>query len=586
MSLMSSLYTGVSGLQASQNALNATAHNITNANTTGYVRQQVVLTDNYYTTIGQSYFSLSQIGSGVTLAAVRQVRDSFLDKSYRTEVGREGYYDEQSAAVTEVESLFGELEGVAFQEALTDLQSAMEELAKEPDSTTARTALIETAVSFLERAQDIYDQLLEYQSNLNGQVQKKVGQINSLGDQIDELNEQILKAESNGENANDLRDARNSCLDELAQLASITYSENSDGVVRVSIEGVQFVTESSVHYLATETISDTSDLLTVVWENTGREVFNLEEVPSSDDDTDIGSLKGLLVARGSDTANYTDIPVCPEEEDYATEEEYLKAQAVYAREVEVYNTYVDSSIIMATLAQFDQLINGIVTAINDILSPTAEVTFTDGSTGEEITITVLDEENASVGMDNEATVGLELFTRTSAARYEERTYEVLLEDGTTELRTYQVYIEEDAEDENTLYTLGNIEVNEELLSDCSKLALSTGTGEVDYETAQALMDLWDNSFATLNPNSTTENTFMEYYTALAGEIAGKGEVFNTICDSQASMVESIDGQRMSVTGVSTDEELTNLIKFQHAYNAASRYITVIDEMLNQVISML
>jgi flagellar hook-associated protein 1 FlgK len=67
------------------------------------------------------------------------------------------------------------------------------------------------------------------------------------------------------------------------------------------------------------------------------------------------------------------------------------------------------------------------------------------------------------------------------------------------------------------------------------------------------------------------------------EIANRGEQLNTISTNQASMVESIDNQRMEVTGVSSDEELTNLIKYQHAYNASARYVNVVSEMLEHII---
>ena len=115
MGLMSNLYVGASGLQVSQNALNTTGHNLVNVETKGYVRQQTLLKSNTYNTIGQSYFSAMQTGRGVSTAIVMQVRDMFLDQSYRMEVGRQGFYESQYEAASEVEDLFGELEGVAFQ---------------------------------------------------------------------------------------------------------------------------------------------------------------------------------------------------------------------------------------------------------------------------------------------------------------------------------------------------------------------------------------------------------------------------------------------------------------------------------------
>ena len=89
MSLMDALYIGVSGLRTSQNALNTTSHNITNAETPGFVRQQTVMTDYGYSNIGGNRISTWQVGMGVDTQVVRQVRDQFLDQAYRKESGRQ-----------------------------------------------------------------------------------------------------------------------------------------------------------------------------------------------------------------------------------------------------------------------------------------------------------------------------------------------------------------------------------------------------------------------------------------------------------------------------------------------------------------
>ena len=79
---------------------------------------------------------------------------------------------------------------------------------------------------------------------------------------------------------------------------------------------------------------------------------------------------------------------------------------------------------------------------------------------------------------------------------------------------------------------------------------------------------------------------MSYYTQFTGAIATKGDEYKTLADNQNAMVGSIQEKRIGVHGVSSDEELTYLIKFQHAYNASARYINVIDEMLEHVIERL
>jgi flagellar hook-associated protein 1 FlgK len=569
MGSMSGLYIGTSGLNVSQAALNVTSHNLANVDTKGFVRQQVVLTDSNYIKLGDSYSSSMLKGLGADFASVKQVRDVFLDKSYRQEIGRESFYDAQYKAVEEIEGLFGELEGESFQNTMNEFWISLQELAKEPDSVVARASLIQTSVTFVERAENIYHQLNDYQVNLNTQIKDQVARINVIGDQIKALNLKIRQYESTGmENANDLRDERNNLLDELGTMARITYKENAVGIVNVSLEGVPFVTEDMTFKMDAIPVSDTTEMLKPVWVSFGNaDVFNMSRAASSEDNTDIGSLKGLLTARGNKQANYTDIP---KKENYET-------NALYQAAVIDFNNTINASVIMSTQSQFDQLIHGIVTTINDILSPNIKVTQSDGTT-----IKVLDVDNAPVGMDSKTTKGEALFVRKSMPRYgDEVTY--MKADGS--YGESRIYNEEDPTDNYSLFTLGEIEVNPLIMQNYALIPLSSnsGSGDFDVETAKKLITEWQNTFSTLSPNTLTSYNFSDYYTSFMSEIANRGEQLNTISTNQAAMADTINNQRAEVTGVSSDEELTNLIKYQHAYNASARYVNVVSEMLEHVI---
>lgn len=590
MSLFSSLYVGVSGLNAGQNSLNATAHNLANVETKGYVRQQVLQKDSTYMKLGINHVSTLQTGLGTDIAAVRQVRDMFLDKSYRTEVGRKGFYEVQYEGIQEIEGLFGEMEGIAFQDTLEDFWISLQELSKEPDSIVKRASIIQTAVNFIERSQNISKQLNDYQVNLNTQIINQVNRINQIATEIDDLNKKIRYYESNGmENANDYRDRRNLLLDDLGEIARITYRENSDGVVTVNMEGVQLVTEDNTYKIGLEKVSESSDMLKPVWESTGDDVFDLSKAASIGKGTDIGLLKGLLVTRGSKQAKYTDIPD-PNNTDPAYD---------FQGRLDYYNNQVETSVIMKAQAQFDRLIHGIVTTMNDILSPNKEITIAANTTfnfadGTSLTvpaggkIKILDVDNAPVGMDPNETMGEALFNRKSMDRYkeiDENDYGVDL-DGDGQLGKIKIYMEEDETDNYSLFTLGEIEVNTKILNNYSLIPLNKkgGTGDYDIKIAEKLVEAWQNPFDTLSPNTLTKYNFNGYYTAFIGEVANRGEQLRTISENQESMVNSIDSQRQQSMGVSSDEELTNLIKFQHAYNASARYITVIDDMLEHIIT--
>lgn len=580
MSLMGSLYTGVTGLNASQNSLNTTAHNLANVNTKGFVRQQIVQSDNSYIKWGVTAVSTLQYGLGVNIETVRQVRNMFLDKSYRQEIGRQAFYSAQYETVNEVESMFGELEGVAFQDSLANLWTSLQEIAKEPDAIEVRATLVENAKSFLERATTISNQLKAYQTNLNSQISDKVNRVNEIATQISKLNEQICRYESNGvENANDLRDQRNNLLDELGGLVNITYKENAVGVVTVNAEGYPLVTEAVTYKMGTAPVSDTSSLIKPIWTSHGDiDVYNMNMIPSTTGNTDVGSLKGLLFSRGTQEANYTDIPI---RENYSSDADYQAA-------VDDFNKQINTSVIMTVQAQFDQLIHGVVTAINDIFSPNKKVTVDDGF-GNMIEIYIFDEENAPMGMDEpDYTMGEALFNRKSTDRYTLQTGVTYVdENGNTITGDIRVYNQEDKSDIYSLFTLGEIEVNPAITNNYSILPLSANkSGEIDIDTTNALLDLWNKSFASVSPNSLSVSNFKDYYTNFIGDLANRGNELQSISDNQATMVGNIDDQRQSTAGVSSDEELTNLIKFQHAYNASSRFINVIDEMLEHIITRL
>lgn len=627
MSAFTSLSVGVSGLKASQNAINVTSHNLANVNTVGFVRQQVVFSDTNYRTIGRNGVYTNQVGIGVDLSEVRRVRDELLDKAYRRESGRQSFYESQSKAIDEIQEAFGELEGVTFQGYLEDLRSAIQEVAKEPTSQVHRAGLIQSSVAFIDRANAIYNNLVIYQNTLNKQVVNSVDRINKLGDMIHTLNQRISKAEANGvEHANDLRDQRDNALDELGKLVNIQYTEETSGIVRVKVEGVSFVTESNVYHMGMAKLDTDKDseLVTPVWPYLlDTPVYNLDKPVSTKNNTDIGSLKGLLLARGNCTADYTDIPDSSDYEGGAESAAYKRAlklwqydsaaydepdaadyvggknSAAYGRDLATYEKEIAQSSVKTVMAEFDQLINAMVESVNDLLCPNMEAsdlqtklglaadtlvgqTYVDAS-GKKRTITentlFFDAESAGYGCATNSEVqGTELFVRSDSERYSK----VTGKDG----KEYYVFNDYNSAGNESLYSIGNIEVNPDVLQDYTLIPLSTKDGGEDRERAEALGDVWENTGLKLTPDYNTQKAFMDYYTEFTGQIANAGALYNNMIDYQENLATGIDEERQRIMGVSSDEELSNLIKFQAAYNASSRYINVINEMLEHLVTRL
>ncbi len=611
MPLMGSLYIGTSGLLASQGALNVSSNNLANVETKGYTRQQVVFGNSVYNTIDKTKaIGWTQVGLGVQLSEVRQVRDRFLDESFRLESGRQAFYAGSYEAIEEIETLFGELEGVEVQTAMTDLWNAMSEVAKNPNDATQLALLKDKANSFVTRCNAVAIGLKDYQQNVNVKIKQTVDRINELGENIYQLNLDICRIEAAGiENANDLRDLRNSALDELGTLMKISYKEDEAGMVRVRTEGQDFVTKTG--YWKMEAAYDPkTELVTPTWPHLGDEpVFAHKEEISTKFNTDVGQLKAYVLARGDVQANYLDIPVRPEPEDFPgglsdpvyiavtdifdrfssgeniyepnasdyaggeTDPAYIAAKDAYDR-LARYDSYTSISAINNVQAEFDQMFHSIVTMLNDLLCPNTEIVTDDGTK-----VTVLDEENTSYGANGQ--IGVELFSRNGYERYTKKTLTV-----NGQQKEYYVYNEEIEGRLGTQYTVGNVSVNPTVMQDASALPMTTKQGDADYARAMAMLDKWIEPFARLNPYSAAKVDYQTYYKQLIGELANIGSVYSNIADALGKEVTYIDNKRLEVAGVSSDEELTNIIKFQNAYNASSRYINVINEMLGHLISQL
>ena len=141
-----SMFIGVAGLQSSQNALNVTSNNLANLDTTGYVRQSVLFADRDYVTFNTTAaISNQQSGLGVTIGDVVHSRDVFLDRLYRTESSRQSFYASTSEALTEVQNYYQELEGQAFQDALTDFWGSFQELYKYPEDSVYQNLVVQKA---------------------------------------------------------------------------------------------------------------------------------------------------------------------------------------------------------------------------------------------------------------------------------------------------------------------------------------------------------------------------------------------------------------------------------------------------------
>lgn len=529
------------------------------------MRQQVLFEDRQYVTFDRkAAISYQQAGLGVDIADVIHTRNAFLDQYYRTENGRQCFYEACAETAREVQTQFQELEGEQFQDALQQFWESFEELSKGPDQGIYQTLVIQKATLFLDRAQKIENELKDYQKNLNYKINNHIDRINEIGTRIRDLNVEILRIESGGvETAMTLRDERDNLLDELSGLAKVDFKERADGTVRVKLENVEFVDEIHVYKVAGYT-DQTTGFVTPYWpqlSDVGRGKYTYMFDYKSGDisaelNTDIGELKGLIVSRGDHPADYRDIT---------------------GLDSQKYEDTTGMSVVMNAQAELDQLIHEVVTSINDIFSPLTTASFTAMDGTRYTNVKVWDEANGCVGTDGQKP-GHELFTRRGCDRYNK----VTAQDGTV----YYVYNEEDLSDPAKMYTANGIVINEDLLQLEGCLPHLMKDGEPGWAMAKQLVEIWNQKKQTINPSNTDPCTFKEYYRRMIQDVATVGSVYEGLSEGLTAEVESIENSRQQVIGVSSDEELQNMIKYQNAYNAASRFINVISEMLEHIVTRL
>jgi len=602
------LYVGQSGLVGAQNALNTTANNLANVNTKGYVRQQVRYVDKTYSTIKDAGIrtNMQQSGLGVSIGDVVHARDVFLDKAFRQENGREAFYSKCSEVTSYVEDLLQELDGEEFQGSIQDLYQAISEIAKDPSDSTVQNLLLQKCELLLSRSSALYSDVKSYQSNLDLQISQDVDRINEIGERIYELNLQIQKVEAGGvETAMTLRDERDLLLDELSGYVKVEASEDATGFVFVDIEGAEFITERGASPIGMlyDTETGFSNPYWVERSNANANeymfVFDTKQDACTDNNTDIGSTKALIIQRGDGFADYTDLA-----------------------DADSYNAISGSSLLV-TEAEIDQLFHKIATTINDLYCPntdiagqetelglTTKLTLTSeqvsneatykligaksesntyyslgtDNDGREIVVAVegeiLDVENANYGSDMELPPR-EIFTRNNKERYEAVALTV-----NGETKTVYVYNAEDPDDPDSQYHINNVSINAELKKQITLLPAYKKNGEVAYDLGHNLANAWDEATMTLNPLDANPVSFEQYYNKMVGDLATTGNVYQSNADTLTATTASLENSRTQVTGVNSDEELTNMVKYQSAYNAASRFMTVISDMTETIVGLI
>lgn len=590
------LYIAGSGLRASNAALNTTANNISNAQTTGYSRQQVVQQANNalrtYTTYGCA-------GAGVDTIAIERVRDSFYDVKYWNNNSRFGEFTAKQYYMRTIEDYFNDDGTSGFKSIFNKFSASLQSVTTNASSDNSKAQFIAAAKSLTDYFNNMYGNLQELQKDINLEIKQNVDQINSIAQEIATLNKQINVIELSGTTANELRDRRELLVDQLSEIVDVDIDEmkiyDSDDLERetggtrylVRIAGGQVLVDgndyNNLTYEARATDqkvnqSDADGLYRIMWEN-GNE-FSLVNAAMD------GKLKGLVELRdGNNGANFNGkveaVDVANNTITIKVNDDYLKNMrgCILSDTGGVIN--IGNKICYYSGWEFNEADGTYTFTMNDQVSPAdADMMGKDVKTESKIKYQgipyYMEQMNEWIrqfaeavnniftsGIDANGDAGCILFTGISG--------------------TGDEYKADNFADANGYYelTAGNFTINSALISDASLLGTrsSVDVGVEECGKIEELISLLT-SKEKFNFRNGTAGQMLE---ALLSDVALNASDANTFYNTYNGLRNSIDNQRNSISGVDEDEEAVSLVKYQNSYTLASKMIQTLTEVYDQLI---
>lgn len=566
MSLFSSIRMGANILQAADINLQVIGQNIANANTEGYIREEVVLRP----APTQRYGGLL-MGMGVEVHAVIQKIDNFLESRLRNATSDRAKGETLEDTYLQLESLIGELSDSDLSSELTDFFSAIAEVLNQPESTTIRNLAVLQGETVAQHIGTLSDRVRTIRSDLNERVIDMATDINRLSQQIAELNIQISATEGGDSSASDavgLRDRRQQVLEELCSKVSVRIQEQPNGSVTVYTGGDFLVYEGVVRPV--EAVLDSDRGIAAA------EIHFVET--DSPIDPESGELCGLLEARDDVLGNFLDSL-----DDFA---------ATLAFE---FNRVFSSG---QGLNGYTQLTSEF--AVSDTTLPLNEagLKFTPANGSFQIIVRNTktgEEKRYDIRVDLNG-IGEETSLGSLVAAINDTVPEVVASGGgDRRLRLEAASAEHQFSFANdtsgvlaalgvntffTGYSAETLGINQYIADDPAKFAASQGGIGADTENAVLLADLMDTPIASRDGQSLAV-----LYERLVGETTQASAMAQASAEGARVFEETLRGQKMATSGVSIDEEAIKLIQFQRMYQAAARYITTLNELFGILVQI-
>ena len=568
MSLFEGLNVATRGLSASQLAINVTGQNITNASTEGYSRKRIEQSAEY-----RRDGSYGQMGFGVEVYSINRVRDQFIDRLVNDEYTRYGYYSVKDSAFARIEDMFNERKDHALNALLNDFWNGWDDVSKNPESAGARETLRSTTESLVTQFHYLTTQLRSYKETINDEIEARVNKINEITAGIYRCNMTIAASENTfGNKANDTRDQRDLLLQKLAQMVDVDYFEDEHGILTVSSNGQMLVSAAKSH----ELVMSRSELTDI----DGYQYSKVEvrhELTGNAFIPKQGELRALMDVRDVDIPKY---------ESYINElaktlitEVNKVHQSGYALSGLSYIDFFDSEPNNLNAANI-KLGQAIKDDINNIAA---------GIGGKIINVDVKDFSGDLDTITDPTKPTLKLQEIDSQYRHickgtltiEGGVPPRVLQEGVdyyVDYKNAQIVFHDNSGDIAAGAALGNLRLSFDYNA--------TGySGPGDGDNALLLSQLRNKLLMQGDVFGNSTQTINQNYSGMLGRLGVERNDAAAGLSNRIDALKQLSTRQNEIMGVNLDEEIANLIQYQHTYQASARYLTTINTMLETLLNM-
>ena len=611
------LNTGLSGLNYFQSALNTTSHNISNSNTKGYSRQQILATASDPIRYNRTY---GMMGTGVKGVSVDRQREVFYDNKYWQASSKCTQYETQYDSLSNLQMYMDEIGSESgYTKWISQISNALQDIADKPEDYTTRISFALVTDGFTDVVNELSTSFQNEQKSLNDQIELVVSNINTLSKQIYELSKQIINVELKGGSANDLRDMRDVCIDRLSEYCTVEVNERSimygNGVesvpanattLSVYINGELLVDEMGYKELMVsprrEKINqnDVDGLVDIYWmcaDGTAGEEFYTSRYN--------GKLTGLLNVRDGNNGEVFAGTITSVSENPSS----AKVELEKSIHVDKLNIPEQGTITLngrdylydGWTAEYDadgnlnnfEFLNMTMINTNNVEVPAMFPMGMEGRTakiGESNmvkgipyyqarlnefvrTLSKYMNDITTSGVDENGDPGLDMLTALQATGGDYVLKGTMQGTGTIMSADSSYY----------KLTAMNWELNSSWKTDPAKVVVSY---ERDVEqgnvAAKPVIDriMYGMTDQTMFQQGSLSQFLQAMTTNLAVDIK-KMEIFTA---NQDDIKYTIDTQRKSISGVDENEEASDLVKFENLYNLASKVISVLNEVYDKLIN--